>query len=60
MLVWFIRMPQYEKTDVSEGIDASAPKEYILCDYRYLKNVGFKFKPHVCDKYHDVLMTASE
>ena len=60
MLVWFIRMPQYEKADVSEGIDASAPKEYILCHYWYLKNVGFKFKPHVCNKYHDVLMTASE
>ena len=24
------------------------------------KNVGFKFEPHVCNKYHDTLMTAYE
>ena len=26
----------------------------------YVKDVGFKFEPHVCNKCHDVLMTASE
>ena len=26
----------------------------------YVKDVGFKFEPHVCNKRHDVLMTASE
>ena len=52
-----------EKIDVSEGIDTnktSASKEYMLCHYWYFKDVGFKFKPHVCNKCHDVLMTAFE
>ena len=32
----------------------------MLCHYWYFKDVGFKFEPHVCNKYHDVLMTAYE
>ena len=30
----------------------------MLC--HYLKDAGFKFEPHVCNKCHDVLMTAYE
>ena len=32
----------------------------MLCHYGYFKDVGFKFEPHVCNKCHDVLMTAYE
>ena len=32
----------------------------MLCHYWYFKDVEFKFEPHVCNKYHDVLVTASE
>ena len=54
-------MVQYEKIDVSEGIDVnktSVSKEYMLCHYWYFKDVGFKFQPHFCNKCHDILMTA--
>ena len=54
---------KYVKIDVSEGIDTnktSASKECMLCHYWYFKDVGFKFEPHVCNKCHDVLMTAYE
>ena len=56
-------MLQYEKYDVSEGIDinkTSASKECMLCHYWYFKDVGFKFEPHVSNKCYDVLMTAYE
>ena len=56
-------MFQYEKLNVSEGIDinkAPSSKECILCHYWYFKDVGFKFELHVCNKCHDVLMTAYE
>ena len=56
-------MLQYEKIDVSEGIvinKTSASKECMICHYWYFKHVGFKFEPHVCNKYRDVLMTAYE
>ena len=56
-------MLQYEKIDVSEQIGTngtSASKEYMFCQYCYFKDVGFKFEPHICNKCHDVLMTAYE
>ena len=54
-------MLQDETISVSEGIDinkTSASKKCLLCQYWYFKNVAFKFKPHVCNKCHGVLMTA--
>ena len=56
-------MLKYEANDISEGINTiktSASKECMLCHYWYFKGVGFKFEPHVCNKRHDVLMTAYE
>ena len=32
----------------------------MLCHYRYFKDVGWKFEPHVCNKCHDLLMDAYE
>ena len=32
----------------------------MLCHYWYFKDAGFKFDPYVCNKCHDVLMTAYE
>ena len=54
-------MLQYEKIDILKGIDinkTSTSKECMLCHYWYYENVGFKFEVHVCNKCHDVLMTA--
>ena len=45
---------EYEKIDISEGIDihkANASKKCMRCNYWYFKDVGFEFKPHVCNKY---------
>ena len=53
-------MLQYEKIDISEGIDidkTNTSKEYMLCHYWYFQNVGFKFERHLFNKCHDVLMT---
>ena len=54
-------MLQYEKIDISEGIDVnktSASKESELCHYWFFKDVGFKFEEHVCNKCHDLLTMA--
>ena len=56
-------MLQFEKNDVFEGIDTnktSASKESMLCHYLYFKDIGFKFKSHVCNKCHNVLVTVYE
>ena len=62
MFVWIIRMLQHEKIDVS-GIHinkTSASKECMLCHYWHFKDVGYAFEEHVCNKCHNVLMTAYE
>ena len=54
-------MLQYQKGDVSEGIDinkTSASKECELCHYWFFKDVGFKFEEHVCNGCHDLLTMA--
>ena len=56
-------MLRYQKIDISEGIDinkANASKECELCHYWCFKDIGFKFEGHVCNKCHDVLITAYE
>ena len=54
-------MLQYEKNDISEGIDVnktSESKECELCHYWFFKDVGFKFEGHVCNGCHDLLTMA--
>ena len=54
-------MLQYEKSDVSEGIEVNktnASKEYELCHYWLFKDIGFKFEEHVCNGWYDLLTMA--
>ena len=54
-------MLQYEKIDVSEGIDVNktnASKEFELCHYWFFKDIGFKCEEHVCNGSHDLLTIA--
>ena len=63
MFVWVRKMLQYKTIDVSEGIDnnkTSASRECMLCYYWYFKNIRYKFEANVCNKCHDILMTAYE
>ena len=56
-------MLQYEKIDVSERIDinkTNTSKECMFYHYWYFKDIGFKFEPDLCNKCHNVLMTAYE
>ena len=46
-------MLQYQKLDVSEGIDVnktSASKECELFHYWFFKDIGFKFEEHLCNR----------
>ena len=56
-------MLQYDRIDVSEGIDfnkTSALKKNMLCHYWYFKDVGYKFKPYVCNGCYAVSIMAYE
>ena len=54
-------MLQYQKIDVSEGVDinkTNLSKECELCHYFFFKDIGFKFEEHVSNKCHDLLTIA--
>ena len=63
MFLWVIKISQYERIDISEGIDINKTglsKECIICHYWHFKNIGCKFEHHVCNGFHDILMIAYE
>ena len=54
-------MIRYQKVNISEGIHidkTNASKECELCHYWFLKDIGFKYEEHVCNKCHDLLTIA--
>ena len=56
-------MLQYDRIDISEGIGISktgASKECIIFHYKYFKDIGYTFEPHVCSGCHNALMMACE
>ena len=53
-------MFSYERIGCSEFIDFNKSKENIkcmICGYYYFKDIGFKYKPYVCNECHDISMT---
>ena len=54
-------MLEYNRIDISEGIDAnktSASKECDICHYWYFKDIGFKYEPYLCDGCDDLMQRA--
>ena len=51
-------MIEYEKIDISEGIDVNKTnlsKECDICHDWYFKDIGFKYEPYLCNGYHDLI-----
>ena len=52
-------MLQYERIDISEGIDfdkSNKSTKCMICHYWYFKDIGFKYQPYVCNKCYDLSM----
>ena len=59
MFVWVTKIFQFDRIGISEGIDINKTgvlKECIICHYWYLKEIGNRFEPHVCNVYDNILM----
>ena len=51
-------MLQYEKIDISEGIDVdktNKSKECILCHYWYFLDKNFNYGPYLCDGCYNIM-----
>ena len=54
-------MLEYDKIDISEGIDinkTNAWKECDICHYSSFKDIGFKYEPYLCNGCHDLMQKA--
>ena len=54
-------MLEYNRIDISEGVDAnktSLSKECNICHYCYIKDIGFKYEPYLCNGCHDLMQKA--
>ena len=63
MFVWVIKILQYEKIDVSIGIDinkSNKSKECMIWPYWYFKDIGYNFERYVCNKCHNLSIMADE
>ena len=51
-------MPEYDRINISEGINVnktSSAKECDICHYWYFKDIGFKYEPYLCNGCHDLM-----
>ena len=54
-------MLKYNRIDISEGIDinkTNAWKECKTCHYWYVKDIGFKYEPYLCNCCHGLMQKA--
>ena len=54
----FLKMLQYDRIDISEGIDinkTSASKECNICHYWYFLDKNFNYDPYLCNECHDLM-----
>ena len=54
-------MPEYDRIDISEGIDinkTSASKECDICHYWYFSDKNFSYEPYLCNGCHDLMQKA--
>ena len=54
-------MLEYERLDISEEVDVNQTnlsKECDICHYWYLKDIGFKYEPYLCNGCHDLMQKA--
>ena len=51
-------MLEYERIDISEGIDlnkSDKSKECDICHYWYFLDKNFKYEPYLCNGCHDLM-----
>ena len=51
-------MLKYDRIDISEGIDinkTNASRECDICHYWYFRDIGFKYKPYLCNGVDDLM-----
>ena len=56
------KMLEYDRRDISEGIDmnkTSASKECDICHYWYSLGNNFSYEPYLSNGFHDLMQNSS-
>ena len=59
----FIKMLEYERIDISEGIDVdmtNKSKECMLCYYYYFLHKNFSYGPYLCNVCYNIMQKCSK
>ena len=55
-------MLEYDRIDISEGIDinkTNEPKECDICHYWYFLDKNYNYEPYLCNGCHDLMQKAT-
>ena len=58
-----MKMLEYDRTDISEGIDANKTnesKECMLCHYWYFLDKNFSYGPYFCNGYYNIIQKSND
>ena len=58
MSLWITKILEYDRIDISEGIDVdktNESKECMLCHYWYFLNKSFSYEPYLCDGCYNII-----
>ena len=59
----FMKMLEYERIDISDGIDvdmSNKSKECMLCHYWYFLHKNFSYGPYLCDGCCNIMQKAND
>ena len=56
-----MKMLEYDRIDITEGVDineTSTSKECDICHLQYFEDIGFKYEPYLCNGCHNLMQKA--
>ena len=62
-MMGFLKMLEYERIVISEGIDAdisNKSKECMLCHYWYFLDKNFSYGPYLCDGCNNIMQKSND
>ena len=52
------KMLEYDRMDISEGINIIKTNASDICYYWYFLDKSFNYEPYLCNGYHDLMQKA--
>ena len=52
------KMLECDRIDISEGVDVNKTSLPKQCDICYEKDISFRYEPHLCNGYNDLMKKA--